>query len=104
METYQITKDTPIAALTVGQFEDRLTNILNANNSEKESTTVVDGFNERDHIFGLRGLRVFLQVSWSTAQRWKNTFLKPAILRDGRKLVLDKAKTMELFDKYQNKE
>lgn len=104
METYQITKDTPIAALTVGQFEDRLLGILNANNSERESTvTVVNGFNDKDHIFGLRKLANFLKVSWSTAQIWKNTFLKPAILRDGRKLVFDKKKTMELFNEYRNK-
>ncbi|RGU34490.1 DUF3853 family protein, partial [Alistipes indistinctus] len=39
-------------------------------------------------------------VSHATAQRYKDTFLKPAVRQNGRKIVVDVAKALELFDEH----
>ena len=78
----KITGETPIAALTVEQF----VGLLVQNKLPESATT-----------------RQLFKVSHTTAQRYKNTFLKPAIRQNGRKIVVDVAKAHELFGEYERK-
>lgn len=50
-------------------------------------------------VYGLRGIRDLFNVSHPTAQRYKNTFLAPAIMQRGRKIIVDVAKAIELYNK-----
>lgn len=55
------------------------------------------------YVYGLRGISELFNVSIVTAQKYKNTFLAPAIIQRGRKLVTDVDKAMELFNACQHK-
>ena len=90
-----ITGETPIAALTVSQFVEL---IGKGKTPEPASTNPVDY--TQGYVYGLKGIRQLFGVSHTTAQRYKDSFLKPAVKQNGRKIVVDKAKAIELFDQY----
>ena len=92
MDAILITNSTPIYALTVGQFKE----LISACVSEKESTSIAQAIS-KEEVYGLRGIRNLFNVSEATAQRYKNTFLAPAVSQNGRKLVIDVEKARELF-------
>lgn len=48
-------------------------------------------------VYGLRGIRDLFNVSHPTAQRYKNTFLAPAIMQRGRKIITDATMALELY-------
>lgn len=50
------------------------------------------------YVYGLKGIKALFGVSHTTAQRYKNTFLAPAVTQRGKKLVVDVAKAMDLFN------
>lgn len=52
---------------------------------------------DRRYVFGLRGIRELFNVSHATAQRYKNTFLAPAITQRGKKIMVDADKAMQLY-------
>lgn len=94
----KITGETPIAALTVEQFVGLL-----VQNKLPESATTQPIDYTQGYVYGLQGIRQLFKVSHTTAQRYKNTFLKPAIRQNGRKIVVDVAKAHELFGEYERK-
>jgi hypothetical protein len=49
-------------------------------------------------VYGLRGIRELFNVSHPTAQKYKNTWLAPAIEQRGRKIIVDAARAIELFN------
>lgn len=49
-------------------------------------------------VFGLKGIRELFGVSTTTAQLYKNTWLKPAIKQRNQIIIVDVAKALELFD------
>jgi len=49
-------------------------------------------------VYGLKGIRELFGVSTTTAQEYKNTWLKPACRQRGQKIIVDVAKALELFD------
>lgn len=49
-------------------------------------------------VYGLRGISELFNVSHPTAQRYKNTFLAPAISQRGRKIVVNVAMAKQLFN------
>jgi len=91
-----ITGETPIAALTVSQF----TELLGRNQTAEQVATPQPTDYTKGYIYGLKGIRQLFNVSHATAQRYKDTFLKPAVKQNGRKIVVDVAKALELFDEY----
>ncbi|MFV0392071.1 MAG: DUF3853 family protein [Paludibacteraceae bacterium] len=93
--TYTIDKNTPLAMVTIGQ----LTEILGL--SEKEPALEMKS--ERKFVYGLRGIKELFNVSTPTAQRYKDTFLKPAISQQGRKIIVDVEIALELFKNFKNK-
>lgn len=89
----EVTKETPIAALTLSQFMEVLDEYTGKAPEAPQKQEPA-----REYVYGLKGIRELFQVSHSTAQQYKNTFLKPAIRQNGRKIVVDVAKALELFD------
>ncbi len=57
-----------------------------------------DNSKERHYVYGLRGIRELFGVSHPTAQRYKNTFLAPAVMQRGRKIIVDVDKAMQLYN------
>ena len=88
-----ITGETPIAALTVSQFVDLL-------DKHKSAPAAPARDYPQGYAYGLKGIRKLFGVSHATAQRYKDTFLKPAVRQNGRKIVIDVAKALELFDEH----
>ena len=81
-----IVEETPLAMMTLGQLLDAL--------SERAKTVEADRHN---YIYGLSGIQNLFGVSHKTAQLWKNTWLAPACMQSGRKIIIDADKAMELF-------
>lgn len=52
----------------------------------------------RRFVYGLRGICELFNVSHVTAQRYKNTFLAPAVMQRGKKIVVDVAKALDLYN------
>lgn len=88
--TYIINKETPIAMLTVGQ----LMELLNTN-KKQEVPTVQKTTN---YVYGLNGIKKLFNVSHATAQRYKDTIIKEAVSQNGRKIIVDAGKAIELFN------
>lgn len=90
-----ITNDTPLAMLTVGQF------LEIASVGENKAIKVVDEKQPKRYVYGLSGIRKLFNVSHVTAQKYKDTILRDAVSQQGRVIVTDVDKAMELFSKNQ---
>lgn len=86
-----ITKQTPIAALTVGQFEELFLQRVNKTDVQEQTD------DEKHYVYGIRGIAQLFGCSLPTAQRYKDSFLKPAVYQRGRVIVTDVVKAMKLF-------
>lgn len=93
----KISGETPLALLTVSQFLElqEKKNSNDADNSAKQQNDYTLGYGH-----GLRCIKELFGVSHATAQRYKDTFLKPAVRQNGRVIVVDKSLALELFDEY----
>lgn len=85
-----ITKDTPIAMLTVGQLQE----VLGLSQTQLPEL-VAD--HPKKYVYGLAGIRKLFNVSHATAQRYKDTIIAEAVKQQGRIIVTDVDKAMELF-------
>lgn len=101
-----ITNNTPLAVLTVGQFLDVVVSALakaklpaTDKAAETEDTEV---YTSDRYAYGISGIAELFGVSLATAQRYKDTFLAPAITQRGRHIMTDKKMAMELFDTRNN--
>ena len=98
MENIHINADTPIAMLTVRQFQQILQSFI------PEAEPIQDDKNnDTEYVYGLRGIKVLFNVSLPTAQRYKDTFLKSAVKQNGRKIIIDKKMALELFSDHNKK-
>lgn len=68
--------------------------------SAKQNHSFADNMNRerKEYVYGLRGIRDLFNVSHATAQRYKDTFLKDAIIQRGRKIMVDVQKAFELYN------
>ncbi|WP_068597024.1 DUF3853 family protein [Vaginella massiliensis] len=88
MENY----NKPIWQLTVGEFLELL-NKNNSNNVEPPKT-------EKEYAYGINGLAMLLGCSKNYAWKLKSSGLfDEAIIQNGRKIIIDKEKALELFNK-----
>ena len=71
-----------------------------ADDSQKESTIT---YEEGKYVFGLRGICQLFGVARTTAHYYKNTFLKPAIIQHGQKLLIDRNMALRLFADHMDK-
>lgn len=88
-----ITKDTPIAMLTVGQLQE----ILGISQDRTPERVAED--KPKKYVYGLAGIRKLFNVSHATAQRYKDTIIADAVSQQGKIIVTDVDKAMELFNK-----
>ncbi len=88
----EITDNTPIVMLTVGQLKAVIRQEIAQSelNQEKKQEVV-------KYAFGLRGIRDEFNVSHATAQKYKDGILKDAVMQNGRKIILDVEKARVLF-------
>lgn len=89
----EINDNTPVGALTVGQLKE----VMGV--ESKEEIKVLNTCTEKKYIYGLAGIRALFKVSHATAQRYKDTIIKDAVMQQGRKIVVDAEKAIELFNK-----
>lgn len=89
MTSTTFTNETPLALLTVGQFLELV--------QQKEQPKAETLKSEKVYVYGLRGIRKLFNVSHATAYRYKETIIKDAVSQQGRKIVIDAEKAMELF-------
>ena len=94
MNSKQITNDTPIAFLTVGQ----LLEIIELERKKQNHTTPTPKAPTR-LAYGLIGIRNLFGVSHATAYRYKETIIKEAVSQHGRKIIIDVDKALELYKK-----
>lgn len=87
----ELTKDTPVACLTLGQLEDWIKSIIQ-NNVQKS---------EPRFAYGIAGIMKLFGCSEQTAMRLRNGAIKDAVIQNvkGGKLVVDVDKALELFAK-----
>lgn len=81
---------TRIIDLTIGQFEEWI--------QSKGFVPRVAVENRKRYVYGIPGIMGLLNVSESTAHRLKKTVLAPAISQQGRKIIVDADKALELFN------
>lgn len=86
----KINQDTPLAMLTVSQFLDLIDSIKQSEPAPQKK--------ERVYVYGLRGIRQLFNVSHATAQRYKDTIIRDAVSQQGRKIIVDVERAMELFN------
>lgn len=88
----EINYSTPLSFLTVGEF-------LELMNGVKQPEHVAVS-NEKKLVYGLAGIRKLFNVSHATAYRYKQTIIKDAVSQQGRKIIVDAEKAVELFRNY----
>ena len=89
LQTHGISLNAPLYSLSVEQFI-----LLNQLMKEHFETPQQE---DREYVHGLRGIQRLFDVSHKTAQRYKDTFLAPAITQNGRKILVDKKLALELW-------
>ncbi|HOV35532.1 MAG TPA: DUF3853 family protein [Dysgonamonadaceae bacterium] len=89
MET--ISENTPVVMLTVKQLREAL--------KMTDEVRISDDEKPKHYVYGIAGIRQLFGVSHVTAIRYKNTIIKDAVSQQGRIIVTDVDKAMELFKK-----
>ena len=98
MLTQEITPDTPVVLLTVGQLCDYLKShvdwLSNTQPESKEDTTV----QPVRYVYGIKGIMRLFGVSNVTAQRYKRGIIREAVKQNGRIIVTDADLALQLFN------
>ena len=94
-----IENTTPIAALTVGNLKQLITDLVREQKADAIPPVTQAG---KRFVYGLKGIQDLFGVCHLTAQRYKDGFLAPACMQNGRKIVVDVDLAIELFNTYQN--
>ena len=90
--------NTPITLLTVGQLKEVL------GLAEKQEKAIEKTTGGKKYVYGISGIRqLFGGISHVTAHKYKDTFLRDAISQQGRIIITDVDKAMELFKNHKRK-
>lgn len=89
----KISESTPIAMMTVGQLKEFFNDL--------EPETREEPKNDTTYVYGIRGIQELFNVSHVTAIKYKNTIIKDAVMQQGRKIVVEKEKAMNLFKEWE---
>lgn len=95
-----ITDDTPIAMLTVGQLREVLFPKALLDLIEKQQQIDEERIPRR-YVHGVVGIKQLFNCSYPTAHKLKETILKPAIKQQGRVIVVDVDHAMKLFAEHE---
>lgn len=88
---------TMLATLTVADLKEILRDLQSEKRKEDAKPS---GSNL---VYGIRGIERLFNVSHRTAQSYKNSFLKPAVCQNGRKIVVDRDLALKLFAEHEEK-
>lgn len=101
MEVVRLIDDsTPVATMTAGELK----SFLGLDMPPKIISVPADDSKPIHYVYGLAGIQNLFGVSHVTAQKYKNTFLRPAVSQNGRKLVINADLAMQLFAEYKTSE
>lgn len=95
MITQEVTAETPVIQMTAGQ----LAAYLNSQNRTpaQESPAAQDPAQPRRYVYGLKGIMELFGVSNVTAQRYKRGLIREAVSQNGRIIVVDADRALQLF-------
>lgn len=92
-----------IVMITAGQLQEFATNIVRETIAAMQSNpAMIAAEPEPEYRYGLRAIREMFGVCHTTAQRYKDTFLKPAIDQRGRKIRVNVALAQQLYNENQH--
>ena len=101
-------RETPLWHLTVGQFADLTEKLFedfherwDAKHPSKEVMKELLKDPDRRYVKGVTGIANLFGCSNPTAQKLKKTIIKEAVTQNGRVIITDEEKAVELFRKYQ---
>lgn len=77
-----VTNQTIVADLTLGQLKDAMRD---------------DNAATKDYIHGVKGIAKLFGVCQTMAQRYKDTFLKPAVIQNGKTIIIKTETAIRLF-------
>ena len=95
MNAHSISEKTPLWQLTVGEFRELLATA--GSQKKEEEVTVIDS-TSKNIVVGLNGMAQYFGISKTTAQRWKAKHPE-AITQDGRTIICDTKKMLQLIEK-----
>ena len=93
----QITDETPIAMLTVGQQRELFKKWFKELSEGPEPISAPSIERPKRYVYGIAGIATLFQTSYATAQKLKDGILQPAVYQQGRKIMVDVERAMELF-------
>lgn len=94
--------DNQVVVLTGAQLREFAAVIVRETIETMQSESANMTTAEPRFVYGLRGIRELFNVSHSTAQEYKNTFLQPAVEQRGRKIKINADLAEQLFDEHKN--
>lgn len=86
--SFQITDSTPVSMLTVGQQKELFTSWMKELMGEVNIAAPRSESNVR-YIYGIAGIAREFNVSYVTAHKMKSGILRPAVIQNGRKIMVD---------------
>ena len=95
-----ITDDTPIAMLTVGQLREVLFPKALLDLIEKQQIIEEERIPRR-YVHGVVGIKQLFNCSYPTAHKLKETILKPAVKQQGRVIIVDADLAIKLFEEHE---
>ena len=90
-------EQTQLIVMTAEQMEAFVTKLIRKATTDNAGETD-EAKAPRNFVYGIRGIRNLFNVSHTTAQRYKNTFLAPAVMQRGKKLIIDVEKAVSLYN------
>ena len=93
----QITDETPIAMLTVGQQKELFKKWFKELSEGSQPILAPSIESPKRYVYGIAGIATLFQTSYATAKKLKDGVLKPAVYQQGRKIMVDVEYAMELF-------
>lgn len=98
--TINITDDTPIVLLTVGQLREVLFPKALLDLIEKQQIIEEERIPKR-YVHGVVGIKQLFNCSYPTAHKLKETILKPAVKQQGRVIIVDADLAIKLFEEHE---
>lgn len=93
---------TQVTIMTADQLKEFAAEVVRNTLAEGGEATGGKQNVKKRFVYGIRGISELFRVSIPTAQKYKNTFLAPAISQRGRKVVTDVDKAWELYNERKN--
>lgn len=92
-----IKSETPLWQLTVGEFFKIIEQKIVSKDNEQVSSELKD-FTQKEYVYGLAGLADVIGCSKNHASKLKGEgIFDEAIIQTGRKIIVDKAKVLEIL-------